>query len=176
MLASACVQENITSIKLPGQGEQVYEFSYNIKETVQIPVNNADAIKELMDNNEVYAFVFDGSDETDNGRFRVAVINIVTKLTIYYNYERYPPLTSDNFRAFYFINNGSGTVWYDSNDQVIQAPVFSGPVIWFKGPNTGANETSVRVNGNIIYVSGSTGRDIERAADRFVLAIFGINK
>jgi len=174
VLVSGCAQSS-TSIKLPGHDDQIYEFSYDVKETLQIPVNNPDVVKQIMDSNSVYTFVFDGSNEADNGRFRVAIINIVTKLKIYYSYEKNITMGSDSFYAFYFLENETGRQWYKSENETVPAPVFLGPVIWFKGPSTDANETSVHVNGNFIYINGATGRGIERAADRFVLAVFGVN-
>ncbi len=175
VVIAGCTGQSENELTIPGHENRVYEFSYSIKDTLQIPVNDAFALKQLIDNNNVYIFVFDGSDEIDNGRFRVSMINIVTKLKMYYAAEKNMSLRTENFPVFYFLHNNSIAEWYNSMEERVQAPVFSGPVIWFKGQNTGANMTAVTVNGNIIYVSGASGRDVERAADRFVLAVFGIN-
>lgn len=174
LVVSGCTGSSGNIIKLPGHGDQLYQFSYDVAETLQIPVNSPDSIKQIMDNNDHYTFVFDGSDTADNGRFRVSIINIVTKLKIYYSIEKDVVLGTGNFNAYYFIENNNTREWY-LNEEKVQAPLLRNPTIWLRGPSSGNNETSVNINGNIVYINGASGRGIERAADRFVLAVFAVS-
>jgi hypothetical protein len=48
-------------------------------------------------------------------------------------------------------------------------------VVWLKGPGAGTNETSVTIDGNIIYVQGTSHRELTLAGDRLALIVLGIN-
>ena len=176
VLLVGCTQQQYagTTVQLPGHEPQVYEFSFPVEQTLGIPVDDPFIIKQLIDHTTAMTFVFDGSDIQDNGRFQTALFNIVAKLRPYYFYEANRTLGADSFRTWYFVDQDGARQWYNSAGETVAPPVLAGPVVWLKGPATGATETAVRLNSNIIYISGVTSIDVARAADRFVLAVFGI--
>lgn len=173
ILLSGCItqeQENgeaITEIMIPGHGN-IYRFSYDIRESLSIPSNDPDGIRGMVLNTTLFTIVFDGSSEEDNGYFRVALINIVSKMQTFFAYEG----KLINYEVFYYDQQG----WYNSLDEKINKPAFNGTVLWFIGPNTGAEETSVNVEENIIYIQGTGYENIVKAGDRFALIFMGVER
>jgi hypothetical protein len=49
-------------------------------------------------------------------------------------------------------------------------------VIWLVGPNTGAKETAVNIDGNIIYIQGTSYENLVLAGDKFALIVMGIER
>lgn len=168
---AACLEEQkdpILYIQVSGHG--AYEFTNNVRESIEVPVNDPQTVKALIDNSKKIVIVFDGSDEEDNARFQVSILNTIFKLQDYYAHEG---KLLDDFDSYYYI----GDRWYNkTNDFVDELHLESDTVLWFKGPNTGAEETSVKIDRNVIFIEGKTGKGIELAADRFILAVFGVNR
>jgi len=139
-------EKNLTAIKL---GDQVYEFSTNLYDSVKVKTNDEDGIKELFDNSENVCIKFDNSSSTDNAYFAVVGYNIVFKLTRYYSKQ--------------------GKTMKFSVCQTNET------TIWLKGPETGAQENSVTLIDNTVVVQGTDFHELELAGDKLVLTVFGIN-
>lgn len=170
VFASACVQQTpITEITIPGH--PVYTFSNDVRESLQVKADNSDGIRKLISSTRHLTVVFDGSDAKDNGSFGVVAFNIITKLQTYFVYEG-QILAVDSY--YYIGEQWFGTV-NNTNTQV-ERPGLTDPVIWLKGPSTGANETSVLLDGNIIFVQGLTHKDLTLAGDRLTLIVLGIER
>lgn len=167
VLAAGCTQEQPrTEIYIEGH-PQVYKFSYDLGKTSLIESNNPAAISAAMASTNNITFFFDGSDQQDNGYTRVAIINILQKLTPYYAYNG----RIMKYNSYYY----TGETWFNSTGGEVQKPEVGGTVIWFLGPVTGANETSVEIRDNIIFIQGTSKDNFLMAADKFVLIIFGID-
>ena len=170
VLSSGCVHEEeeteIKEISIPGHYHS-YIFSYDIRESLNVTSSDPDAIMNLVGSADVLDIVFDGSSEEDNSYFSIALFNIASKLNNYFIYEG----KIWKSQIFYYI----GDHWYNSSTEEIEKPEL-GPAIWFLGPNTNATETSVKLVDNIIYIQGTSGKDIELAADKFSLNVMGIRK
>jgi hypothetical protein len=155
IVSSGCLfftdQKNITEISLYGQD---YKFSHNIVDSLKVSSNNQSGIKEIFDNCTSACVMFNGSSEVDNSYFAVVGYNVIWKLQAYY--------TNFNSPKIIYVCNETN----DTSDVVIE----------FRGPNTGARETSVNLESNHIIVQGTSSINIEKAGDKLVLSIFGISK
>lgn len=163
--ASACVQP-IHEITFPGHGQQVYTFESDIREILEIPINDPASAKLAFDVDNSINIVFDGSSEDDNGFFRVVLINMA-KIPIFYSYDG----RAQDFDYYYFLND----TWFNETNGEIEEPNITGTTVVLKGPNTGASQTAVTVSGNIITLEGTSFGGLKNAGDRLVLAVFGIN-
>lgn len=168
VLVSGCAEQpqEIKEITIPGHGNQVYTFENDIREALKVPVNSETGVGILMSMYDHYTIVFDGSDMQDNAYFRVVLINL-GKIPIFYAYEG----KAISFEYFYYI----GDQWYNETDGEIKKPDFSRrPTIWLKGPSTGANETSLTLENNILYLQGTSYKNLTLAGDKLTLIVFGI--
>lgn len=170
VMIAGCTSEEkpITEISIPGHGTEVYTFYNDIHKAVLVKTNDPQGIKAIGDSFTKMNIVFDGSSTQDNGYFRAILISILAKVPIYYSYEG----RIVHFDSYYFI----GDKWYNSTSEEIEKPVFQDPVLWLSGPSTGANETSVILNNNTIYLNGDSYKGLTMASDKLVLLFFGINK
>jgi len=170
ILVSGCVQEKrLTEFSLPGHTE-TYTFTHDIRESYKVPFKGEGVanVKKLDFHGNVINFVFNGSSSEDNKYFSVVVFNIVAKLQPYFAYEG----RLMRFPVYYFLPDG----WYNSTNEKIEKPNLKeiGPILWLIGPNTGANETSLTLEGNIIYLRGTSYENLTMAADKFVLLVMGV--
>ncbi|MEM7819430.1 MAG: hypothetical protein QXD48_01215 [Candidatus Aenigmatarchaeota archaeon] len=168
ILVSGCIQQKeIKEIMIPGHGNQVYTFENDIREALKVKTNNESGIKEIFLRNDHFNIVFDGSNQQDNAYFRVVLINMA-KIPIYFAYDG----RIITFDYYYYI----GEQWFNSTDGKITKPELKYPSIWFLGPNTGANETSVNLIDNVIYLQGTSYKNLTLAGDKLTLIVFGIEK
>ena len=167
LIISGCVEENkeIKELRIAGHGNHIYAFSYDIRESLKIPVNDPIAIKILVWQSDRLNIIFNGSSQQDNAYFQVLAINIVSKLQTFFAYEgkllRFP--------VFYY-ENGK---WFNSTEEII-IPDLKGANLWLLGPNTGASDTSLFSVNNIIYLQGTSSKNLTLAGDKFALVIMGI--
>lgn len=162
ILVSGCVQQQeLREITISGQGNQVYVFSYDIRESVKVKSSNETSIRSLLRTDSIN-ILYNGTNEQDLAYFNVALFNIREKLRTFYTYNG----ILLKFYPFYYTVNELVNF---SNESI------SNPTIEIRGPNTGATETSVTVNGTIL-VQGTTSRNLQLAADRLVLVVFGIDE
>lgn len=168
-LIAGCAEERqpITEISIQGRGSEIYTFSNDIHESLLVKTNDPNGIKAIGKTFTEMNVVFDGSNQQDNAYFRVVLTNINAKLPVYYSYEG----RLISFNAYYFIDG----VWYRSANETIEKPNFSSPVLWLIGPSTGANETSLRLENNTIYLSGESYKGLTLAGDKLVLLFFNID-
>lgn len=165
VLLSACVQQQeIKELRIPGH-PQVYSFSNDLREVLKVPVHERNQIAQLLLESGGFDVVFNGTSGQDNAYFTIVALNTVAKLQTYSGNEG----RLLEFRAYYFVDG----IWYNSTNDEISEPAL-GPAIWMKGPGTGASETSVSADGNIIYIQGTSYRNLTLAADRLVLLAFGV--
>ena len=164
ILISGCVQQQeILEITIPGQGNQVYVFSYDIQESVKIKSSNVTIIQNLLRSTDSINILYNGTNEQDLAYFNVALFNIREKLRTFYGYNG----ILLKFYPFYYTA--------DSLVNFSNASI-SNPAIEIMGPNTGATETSVTINNATVLVQGTTSRNLQLAADRLVLAVFNIDE
>lgn len=171
VLISACVQEQqpVTEVSIPGH--PVYTFSNDVREALQVKTSGSDSIRKLILESRRLTVVFDGSDEKDNGSFQVVGFNVVTKLQTYFVWEG--QILSIN--SYYHI----GDNWFGFSNGTttqIEKPSFSGPVVWMKGPSTGANETSLTLDNSTITLQGLDHKGLTLAGDKLSLIVLGIEK
>ncbi len=160
---SACVQQTpITEITLEGQGDQVYVFSYDIRESVKINSDSEESIRNLLGSADSINLVYNDT-QSDLPIFNVALFNIREKLR---TYDAYHGIL---LKFYPFYHTSDGLVNF-SNASI------SNPAIEIKGPNTGATETSVTLNGKTVLVQGTDSRSVQLAADKLVLIFFDIDE
>jgi len=124
-----------------------YIFNTNLYEVVNVPSDNDEKIKDIVDKNNKICIKFDNSSETDNAIFAKVSFNMVFKLTKYY-------YTRGELKKFEVCNEA--------------------PIIELVGPNTGAEENSLRLVGEKIIIQGRDKKEIEMAADKLVLIVFDV--
>ena len=167
VLISGCAQQKpITEMSIPGHGSEIYTFSNDIHESLRVKTNDPEGIKLIGKQLEQMNIVFNGSSEQDNAYFQVVLTNIGAKLPVYYSYEG----RLVYFDYYYFIGN----TWYNASSEEIPKPLFISPVLWLSGPSS-ANETSLMLVNNIIYLSGTSYKGLTLAGDKLVLLLFGID-
>lgn len=166
-IAGCTEQQPITEISIPGHGNQIYTFTNDIREALRVKTNDPEGIKSTGKTLTKINIVFDGSNTQDNAYFRVVLINIGAKLPTYYAYEG----RLVTFDSYYFI----GDKWYNATSEEITKPNFTETVLWLSGPST-ANETSLTLKGNIIYLRGDSYKGLTLAGDKLVLLFFQIDK
>lgn len=164
---SACVQQQaITEIYVPGHGNQIYAFSYDIRESVKVAADNETAIRNLLANSNRLTILFNGTSDEDNAVFQVLVFNIAAKLPTYYSYEG--RLVAID--ALYYSDDGL----YNKSKERVSLPETT--KILLLGPNTGAKKTAVNLNGNTITVQGMTKKDVVLAGDKLALIAMNITE
>ncbi len=166
VIVSACIQQQqeIKELRIPGH-PQIYSFSNDLRETLKVPVHGKAEIQRLFLTSDSIDVVFNGTSTKDNAYFTIVALNTVSKLQTY-SFNEGKAL---NFRSFYFVEGK----WYNSTNEEIDEPQL-GTTIWMKGPETGANETSVSVEENIITIQGTSYKGLTLAGDRLVLIAFGV--
>ncbi len=150
--AAGCAEkkdEKITEITIKGQS---YVFSEDIWETLKVPTGSWTKINHILNDSEIQV-VFDGTT-TDNSYFAVVGYNIAFKLS--------------RFRAWELREINFTTATLDN-------AIFDKPTVYMKGPNTGANETSVTIDNQTVIVQGTDFKNLTMAGDRLVLVVFEIN-
>ncbi len=168
-IISGCTQElPVTEVSIPGHGSQIYTFSNDIRQSLLVKTNDPDGVKAMSASLTRMDIVFDGSNTQDNAYFRAVLISILAKLPVYYSYEG----RLVYFDSYYFI----GDTWYNSTNEEIEKPVFQDLVLWLSGPSTGANETSIILEDNVIHLNGDSYDGLTLAGDKLVLLFFGIDK
>jgi len=168
VLAAGCVQQEDTQIReisIQGHAES-YTFSNDLRDVLEVPINDPAGIREQFFSSNVN-FVFDGSSRQDNAYFTVTMTNIMAKVPPYMAYEG----RIIEFTPYYFV----GDIWYDRKGEEIEKPELQGPVLRLKGPSTGAEDTSVRIENATITVQGTDYINIVLAGDRLVLAVMNID-
>ena len=170
VLIAGCTsrEKPITELQINGHGNEVYTFYNDIRQALLVKTNDPQGVKAIGDSFTKMNIVFDGSNVQDNAYFRAILISILAKVPIYYSYEG----RLVHFDTYYFI----GDKWYNSTSEEITKPAFQYPVLWLSGPSTGANETSVVLANNTIYLNGDSYNGLTMAGDKLVLLFFGINK
>jgi len=132
-----------------------YVFKYNPKISIKIPCNNPEGIQVMAFKSNRFVIIFNGTNSKDNALFSVIGQNIVLKLKPYFEfqgiYKNYTAAEIDNFTY----NNGDF-------------------IIYLKGPNTGANGTYVKLDGNKVLISGNTTDEAQMAGDKFILTVMGL--
>jgi hypothetical protein len=167
---AGCTQkyQPVTEISIPGHGNEIYTFNNDIREALRVHSNDPDEIKQIASQMDRMALVFDGSDQQDNAYFNVVVTDLSAKIPVFYSYEG---------RLFYFVPYYYlGDQWYNRTNDPIPKPDFDIPVLWLRGPSTGANDTSVNLVNNTVYISGTSYKNLTLAGDKFTLLVFGIDK
>jgi hypothetical protein len=175
VIVSGCTGQNapITEITIPGHGQQIYQFSYDIRESQAITSDDPLLISLAAANADNINIVFDASSSKDNSYFQVIIINIIQKITTYYSYEG---KVFVDFPVYYYIDVNGTRTWYNKTNEEIQKPDLNETTLWLLGPSTGASETSVTLDGNIIYIQGTSYKNLTLAGDKFALIVMGIKE
>jgi hypothetical protein len=168
-MISGCTEDKeIKELKIPGHGNHVYEFSNDIREALKVPVNDPIAIKKLVWQSDRLNIIFNGSSQQDNAYFQVLAINIVSKLQTFFAYEG----KLLDFPVFYYDDKRR---WFNSTEEVA-IPNLEGANLWLLGPDTGAKDTSLLSIDNIIYLQGTSYKNLILVGDKLALIIMGIDK
>lgn len=162
ILISGCVQQEkpITNITI---GNVEYSFSNDIREAMKVPVANRSSIQELALLSQEIHIVFDCSVAEEKPSISVSAFNVVSIIQNYLVAHG----SFTHFDTYCF----QGEKWYNSTDNEAQKP--AGTILWFKGPKTGANGTSVYVENTTITIEGTDHKNMTLAADAFSLAVLG---
>ncbi len=183
VFASGCVnqeQPKPLEVKEITKDGITYEFTNNILDSMNISINNATEIKRIVKYAAAVSIVFNSTTEEDNSYFTVINYNMVGKLTHYYAYSR-RKYVDETFYNIYTIKGDKLLKFDRSINNWTESPVgidnIEWPVLYMKGPNTGASETSVSLDldGRIVYIQGTNYRNLSLAADRFVLEVLDVN-
>lgn len=146
-------QKNLTSLVIDGQE---YLFSTNLYDAIKIPVKNETEIKSLFESYDEVCIIFNGSSEQDNAYFSAVLYNDAFKIVRYYTLQG---------RSFGMPSCNE----YNASEIII-------PILLIKGPNTGATENSITLNGtNIIIMQGTDAKGIKMVGDKLALIVLGIN-
>ena len=167
VLIAGCVEQEIKSLVIPGHGRHVYQFSHDIRDALEVPVNDPLAIKKVVWQSDRLNIIFNGSSQQDNTYFQVVVINIIAKLQTFFAYEG----KILQFPVFYY-EDGK---WFNSTLEQVAVPDLQGANLWLVGPDTGAVDTLLYSTGNIIYLHGTTYKNLTLAGDKFALVVMGID-
>ena len=169
VLVAGCTQQKpVTELTIPGHGSEVYTFSNDIREALKVKTNDPQGVKDVGANLQHINIVFNGTNKHDNGYFSAVLISIINKVSLYYAYEG----KVIYFDSYYFLDDK----WYNSTNEIIEKPNLSDTILWLKGPSTGANETSLVLVNNTVYLSGTDYKGLTLAGDKLVLLLFGIEK
>ena len=169
VLVSGCTQQQpLTELSIPGHGNEIYTFSNDIRESLLVKTNDPQGIKNTGLSLQHVNIVFNGSNKQDNGYFSAVLVSMINKVSLYYAYEG----RIIYFDSYYFLDDK----WYNSTNEMIEKPGLSDTILWLKGPATGANETSLQLVDNTIYLSGTDYKGLTLAGDKLVLLFFGIEK
>jgi len=169
IVISGCAEEKkpLTEIRISGH-EHVYTFRNDIRESINVPTTNEVAIAKLIMNCSELNIVFNGTSREDNQYIAIAVFDTVSRLLVYFANEG----KAISFPVYYFNETG----WFKENMSIPGLPYSQNYCyIWFVGPNTGAKETSVVLNGNIVYIQGTSFKNLTMAADKLSLIMMGMN-
>jgi hypothetical protein len=155
IFVSGCTSgtKNLTVLRMENQD---YVFPENLYDSIKIPVNNESGIKELFDSYDAVCIIFDGSSGQDNAYFTVVLHNFVFKATRHY-------ALNGKEMQFPACNE------YNQSDIIV-------PMLVLKGPNTGATENSLTLNGTTITLQGTNSSGIQMAGDKLALVILGVDK
>ena len=164
---SACVQQaEIKDIYINGHGNQIYQFSYDIRESVKIPSDNEREIRNLIAVSDKVTVIFNSTSGEDNAVFQVVVFNLAAKLPTYFSYE-------GKLLYIDILYYGEDGLYNKSNSK---AELPTNTKIRLLGPHTGAEEGSVRLDGNTITVQGTTPKNLVLAGDKLALVVMGIDE
>jgi hypothetical protein len=171
IFAAGCVQQDteIKEIAIPGHNN-IYTFNNDIRQSILVKAENPEAIRDLFLHQNRLNVVFNGTDEFDNGMFRLALIDISAKIPFYLAYEG-KSMAID----MYYFTDFDGTQWFNANNEEIDKPSLEGFTLWLKGPATGATETSVTLQDKIVLLQGTSQKNMSLAADKLTLIVFGVN-
>ncbi|MBI5061423.1 MAG: hypothetical protein HZB67_03855 [Candidatus Aenigmarchaeota archaeon] len=183
VLASGCInqpkEEPITLTTITKDGV-AYEFTNNIFDAMKVPMIEQAEIKRIVTKASAVSIVFNSSSKEENAYLTVINYNMVGKLSSYYTYSK-QQFVDETFYNIYDVKNDRLMKFDRSINNWTESPTgidnIEWPILYLKGPNTGANETSVTLDesGKIIYIQGTDYRNFSLAADRFTLEILGVN-
>ncbi len=169
VVIAGCTQQRqpVTELSIPGHGTEIYVFANDVYEALTVQSNDPEGIKFAGNTFDHMYIVFDGSSEQDNAYFRVVLVNMLAKVPLYFSYEG--RLVS--FDTYYFIDEK----WYNATGETTK-PEFDSYVLWLKGPNTNALDTSVNIEDRNIYLSGTSYKNLTLAGDKLTLLLFNIDQ
>ena len=170
LLIAGCVQEPLHNITISEHNVD-YIFTSDIREAIQMPVNNQTEIRDMLLENYRINLVFDGKDQQDNAIIALSFHDITSKLTPYFINEN----ISKEFAIYYYIDDQ----WYDIKKEAVEKPDLNKEdevTLWVVGPRTGATSTEVTLEDRIITVKGTSRENLAKAADKLVLIVMGIDK
>lgn len=167
VVVSACVQPQteLKELYMPGHGNQIYSFSYDIRESVKVKSSDEAKMSGFLAKTNKLTIIFNSTSEEDNAAFQVAVFNLASKLPTYYSYE------GKLLRIDVLYYNADGYLYNKTKER---ASLPENAKILLLGPNTGAKETSVSLDGNSIILQGVTKKGVGLAGDKLALIAMNI--
>ena len=130
-----------------------YQFAYDIRETVKIPSNNEEKIREYLDTK--YITVVQGGISEHYGYYDVIDYNVIIKLGSYLDIHQ---------KRFTILNYSEFT---ETSEKVI----------FLRGPEI-ADKTSVDFDEEtgFVFVNGKTDDDLIKASEKLFLIVFNIDE
>ncbi|GEM_PF-2193863 len=168
-LLSGCATKQ-TPITVLEQGFDKYIFSNDIRDALKVNAN-ASEIRSVFAGQKKMNIVFNGVSPNDNGYFRVVIFNFLNKIRTYLQNNDFD---IPKIEPYYYLDGESGS-WFNLNNENISRPVFENPTIWLKGPNTGANETGIKRDNAVVYLTGNNAKNLTLAGERLTLLLMGID-
>jgi hypothetical protein len=151
---------------------QTVAFRVDLKKAARVPVYPSDDLiyRDLMNplvKNVTIAFKDAGTNE--NPYYILEEMEIIPKMTLAYTYvlgsDSNGTTTSSDTPVF----NAEAIEGYANLPGKIQKPIIA--LVHYKF----ANETSVRMEGHVTYISGKTAEDFDAATVRFLMIAMGIS-
>lgn len=131
-----------------------YVFSSNIYDAINVPLPDAPEIYNNIMSADRIAILFTDNKQ-DNSMIATASIGITSKLAYYYTYTQTRVV---NITGYNLLNLSNATL--------------DGTLIELRGPNTGANETSVKLENGRIILQALNASGLELVSDRIALLLF----
>ncbi len=168
VLVAGCTQQStpITEISVPGHGEQIYQFSYDIRESVKIASDNESAIRNLIANSRELSIIFNSTvSGEEKAVFQIIVFNLAQKLPTYFSYEGRLLLMDVLYYGEdgYLYNKTKGQVGMPEHAKILITP-------------SGAGETAVRLEGSTIILKGVSQTELRKTADKLALIAMGVDE
>jgi hypothetical protein len=151
---------------------QVVAFRVDLREAANVPVYPSDDLvyRDLMNPLvKNVTIVFKDAGTGDNPYYILEEMEIIPKMTLAYSYVLGSD-TSDGTTSYGApVFNAQSVESYSNLPGKIQNPIIA--LVHYKY----ANETSVRMDGHVTYISGKTPQDFDKATVRFLMIVLGIS-
>jgi len=135
-----------------------YEFSTNVYDAIKISIYGKEDIYSRLVLTDRVLIIY-GNNSADAPYIATASAELASKLVHYYAYSQGRLVSISGMDL-------------DSYAQNETARNMSATLVEYRGPNTGANGTYVRLEGDRIVVEALNGTEMKSVSDRLMLVLF----